>query len=75
MPEGSYTTSLFTAGKARVAQKVGEEGVELALARMKEDRAEIADEAADLLYHMLVLLADSDMSLADAVAVLKKRHG
>ena len=75
MPEGSYTTSLFTAGKARVAQKVGEEGVELALARIKEDRAEIADEAADLLYHMLVLLADSDMSLADAVAVLKKRHG
>ena len=75
MPEGSYTTSLFTAGKARVAQKVGEEGVELALARMKDDRAEIADEAADLLYHMLVLLADADMSLADAVAVLKKRHG
>ena len=75
MPEGSYTTSLFTAGKARVAQKVGEEGVELALARMKDDRAEIADEAADLLYHMLVLLADVDMSFADAVAVLKKRHG
>ena len=75
MPEGSYTTSLFTAGKARVAQKVGEEGVELALARMKDDRVEIADEAADLLYHMLVLLADADMSLADAVAVLKKRHG
>lgn len=75
MPEGSYTTSLFAAGKARVAQKVGEEGVELALARMKEDRAEIAEEAADLLYHVLVLLADADMSLADAVAVLKKRHG
>ena len=75
MPEGSYTTSLFAAGKARVAQKVGEEGVELALARMKDDRAEIADEAADLLYHLLVLLADADMSLADAVAVLKKRHG
>ena len=75
MPEGSYTTSLFTAGKARVAQKVGEEGVELALARMKDDRVEIADEAADLLYHTLVLLADADMSLADAVAILKKRHG
>ena len=75
MPEGSYTTSLFTAGKARVAQKVGEEGVELALARMKDDRDEMANEAADLLYHMLVLLADADMSLADAVAVLKKRHG
>jgi len=75
MPEGSYTTSLFESGKARVAQKVGEEGVELALARMKDDRSEIADEAADLLYHMLVLLADSDMSLADAITVLKRRHG
>ena len=75
MPEGSYTTSLFKAGKARVAQKVGEEGVELALARMKEDRGEMANEAADLLYHMMVLLADADMSLEDAVAVLRARHG
>ena len=65
----------MTAGTARDGRKVGEEGVELALARMKDDRVEIADEAADLLYHMLVLLADADMSLADAVAVLKKRHG
>ncbi len=75
MPDDSYTTSLFAAGAARVAQKVGEEGVELALARMKDDRAEIADEAADLLYHMLVLLADSGMSLEDAVDVLRLRHG
>ena len=73
-PTGSYTTSLFAAGKARIAQKVGEEGVELALARMKDDRAEIANEAADLLYHILVLLADSDMSLADALKVLQQRH-
>lgn len=75
MPDGSYTTSLFSAGAARIAQKVGEEGVELALARMKDDRAEIANEAADLLYHMLVLLADSDMSLEDAVDILRQRHG
>jgi len=75
MPEGSYTTSLFKAGKARVAQKVGEEGVELALARMKDDRDEMANEAADLLYHLLVLLADADMSIEDAVAVLRARHG
>ena len=75
MPEGSYTTSLFKAGKARVAQKVGEEGVELALARMKDDREEMANEAADLLYHLMVLLADADMSLEDAVAVLRARHG
>ena len=75
MPEGSYTTSLFAEGKARLAQKVGEEGVELALARMKDDRAEIANEAADLLFHMIVLLVDADMSLDDALEVLKKRHG
>ena len=74
MPEGSYTTSLFSAGKARVAQKVGEEGVELALARMKDDSEEMANEAADLLYHLMVLLADADMSLEDAVAVLRARH-
>lgn len=75
MPTGSYTSSLFQAGAARVAQKVGEEGVELALARMKEDREEMANEAADLLFHMMVLLADADMSLDDALAVLRKRHG
>ncbi|NCF48315.1 MAG: bifunctional phosphoribosyl-AMP cyclohydrolase/phosphoribosyl-ATP diphosphatase HisIE [Bacteroidetes bacterium] len=73
-PGGSYTTTLFAAGKARVAQKVGEEGVELALARMKDDREEIANEAADLLFHMMVLLADAEMSLDDAVAVLRNRH-
>lgn len=75
MPEGSYTTSLFEAGKARMAQKVGEEGVELALARMKDDRDEMANEAADLLYHLMVLLADADMALEDAVTVLRSRHG
>ena len=75
MPEGSYTTSLFQAGAARVAQKVGEEGVELALARMKDDREEMANEAADLLFHMMVLLADAGMSLDDALSVLRKRHG
>ena len=75
MPPSSYTTSLFESGKARIAQKVGEEGVELALARMKDDRAEIANEAADLLYHMLVLLADADMDLGDVTTVLAERHG
>ena len=74
MPEGSYATSLLSEGKSRIAQKVGEEGVELALARMKDDKDEIANEAADLLFHMLVLLADADMSLGDVLTVLKKRH-
>jgi len=74
MPEGSYTTSLFTEGKARIAQKVGEEGVELALARMKDDSEEMANEAADLLFHMMVLLEDAGLSLADVVSVLQDRH-
>ena len=74
MPEGSYTTSLFAEGKARIAQKVGEEGVELALARMKDDSAEMANEAADLLFHMMVLLEDAGLSLADAISVLQNRH-
>jgi phosphoribosyl-AMP cyclohydrolase / phosphoribosyl-ATP pyrophosphohydrolase len=74
MPEGSYTTILFAEGKARIAQKVGEEGVELALARMTEDSAEMANEAADLLFHMMVLLEDAGLSLADAINVLQDRH-
>jgi phosphoribosyl-AMP cyclohydrolase / phosphoribosyl-ATP pyrophosphohydrolase len=74
MPKGSYTTSLFAAGKARIAQKVGEEGLELALARMKGDSAEMANETADLLFHMMVLLEDAGLSLADAVNVLQERH-
>ena len=74
MPEDSYTTSLFAGGKALIAQKVGEEGVELALARMKDDRAEMANEAADLLFHMMVLLEDAGLSLADAISVLQNRH-
>ena len=74
MPECSYTTSLFAEGKARIAQKVGEEGIELALARMKDDSAEIANEAADLLFHMIVLLEDAGLSLADAINVLQVRN-
>jgi phosphoribosyl-ATP pyrophosphohydrolase/phosphoribosyl-AMP cyclohydrolase len=61
-------------GVARVAQKVGEEGVETALAALKAGRKELAGEAADLLYHLIVLLRVKKMSLADAIAVLEKRH-
>lgn len=75
MPEKSYTTSLFREGKSRIAQKVGEEGVELALARMKDDREEMANEAADLLFHMLVLLEDGELELDDVLKVLRQRHG
>ena len=74
MPADSYTASLFADGKARIAQKVGEEGVELALARMKDDPTEIATETADLLFHIMVLLQDAGLTLNDVIKVLKERH-
>lgn len=74
-PEGSYTTRLFEAGIKRISQKVGEEGVETALAATSGDREELVNESADLLYHLLVLLRASDLDLADVTAVLETRHG
>lgn len=70
----SYTVRLVKEGVARCAQKVGEEGVETALAAMQPNNKEFAGEAADLLYHLIVLLRAKKLSLADAVAVLEKRH-
>lgn len=74
-PAGSYTTTLFEAGVARIAQKVGEEGVETALAAVTANDAALAGEAADLLYHLLVLLRARGLSLDDALGVLRARHG
>ena len=74
MPENSYTSRLFREGASRIAQKVGEEGVELALARMKNDPEETKNEAADLLFHMMVLLEDSGLALSDVVEVLQNRN-
>lgn len=62
-PESSYTAHLFSKGVKRCAQKVGEEGVEVALAATAGDRDELTNESADLLYHLLVTLAASDVSL------------
>lgn len=73
-PPGSYTTRLFEGGVRGIAQKVGEEGVETALAAVAQGDAELSGEAADLLYHLLVLLRARGLSLADAVAVLRARH-
>ena len=73
-PEGSYTTRLFESGVRAVAQKVGEEGVETALAAVAQDDAALAGEAADLLFHLAVLLQSRGMALGDAVAVLRARH-
>jgi phosphoribosyl-ATP pyrophosphohydrolase/phosphoribosyl-AMP cyclohydrolase len=64
-PPGSYTTSLFDAGIRRIAQKVGEEGVETALAAVAQDDAALLGEAADLVFHLLVLLRARGLGLAD----------
>ncbi|KTF40384.1 phosphoribosyl-ATP pyrophosphatase [Xanthomonas translucens] len=73
-PPGSYTTQLFEKGTRRIAQKVGEEGVETALAGVAQDDAALLGESADLLYHLTVLLRARGLALADAVAVLEARH-
>lgn len=73
-PKSSYTASLFAKGVKRIAQKVGEEGVESALAAMAGDREELKNEAADLLFHLLVLLRSQKLELADVIAILKQRH-
>ena len=73
-PESSYTAKLLAAGTQRVAQKVGEEGVELALAATTNDRQKIIDESADLFYHTLVLLRAKDVSLEEVTARLAERH-
>jgi phosphoribosyl-ATP pyrophosphohydrolase/phosphoribosyl-AMP cyclohydrolase len=72
---GSYTASLATSGRQRIAQKVGEEAVELALASVSDNREEIIDEAADLVYHLLVLLQEQDLELGHVIARLQERHG
>jgi phosphoribosyl-AMP cyclohydrolase / phosphoribosyl-ATP pyrophosphohydrolase len=73
-PEGSYTAKLAAQGVLKVAQKVGEEGVELALAAAAQDKTRVTSEAADLLYHLILLLHLRELSLADVVAELESRH-
>ncbi|WP_375394267.1 phosphoribosyl-ATP diphosphatase [uncultured Sphingomonas sp.] len=71
----SYTASLFARGRARIAQKLGEEATETVIAAMGDDRQAIVPEAADLLYHLLVLLADAGLSIDDVRAELARREG
>ena len=73
-PSNSYTTSLFEQGLRRIAQKVGEEGVETALAGVVQDDDALLGESADLLFHLTVLLRARGLSLQDAVDVLVARH-
>lgn len=75
LPEDSYTASLFTheKGENAVLEKLGEEVTEVVLAAKDDDREEIAHESADIVYHLLVLLAMKDMELKDLVAELDSR--
>lgn len=73
-PKSSYTASLYASGTKRIAQKVGEEGVETALAATVNDREELTNEASDLLYHLLVLLQDQDLDLSRIINNLRQRH-
>ncbi|MFW5708502.1 MAG: bifunctional phosphoribosyl-AMP cyclohydrolase/phosphoribosyl-ATP diphosphatase HisIE [Bacteroidota bacterium] len=73
-PETSYTARLFEKGLPRIAQKVGEEAVECVIEAMKGDKEKFKEEASDLLYHLLVLLAQQELDIADVVKVLEGRH-
>ncbi|MGR5303847.1 bifunctional phosphoribosyl-AMP cyclohydrolase/phosphoribosyl-ATP diphosphatase HisIE [Vibrio mediterranei] len=73
-PQSSYTASLYARGTKRISQKVGEEGVEVALAATSGDKAELICESADLIYHLMVLLQDQGLSMNDVVNKLKERH-
>ena len=73
-PAGSYTTKLFDGGMRRIAQKVGEEGVETALAAVAQGDEELLGEAADLVFHLTVALRARGMSLGDVVKILAERH-
>ncbi|HDL6607967.1 bifunctional phosphoribosyl-AMP cyclohydrolase/phosphoribosyl-ATP diphosphatase HisIE [Yersinia sp. 22-579] len=73
-PASSYTAKLYASGTKRIAQKVGEEGVETALAATVNDREELTNEASDLMYHLLVLLQDQDLDLSKVIGRLRERH-
>ena len=74
MPAGSYTAALFSQGEDRILKKVGEESAEVIIAAKNGDRRELAGETADLLYHLLVLLAYRGLTPHDVFAELRRRR-
>jgi phosphoribosyl-AMP cyclohydrolase / phosphoribosyl-ATP pyrophosphohydrolase len=74
LPEDSYTTRLFKEGADRIIQKVGEEAIETVIAAKNRDKIEIVNEVSDLIYHLLVMLADQDIELEEIVDKLVERH-
>ena len=73
-PDSSYTARLYASGTKRIAQKVGEEGVETALAATVNDRDELTNEASDLVYHLMVLLQDQNLDFSAVINNLRARH-
>lgn len=74
-PESSWTAKLLSKGPEKCAEKFGEEAIEAIIEAVKGNRAGLTSEAADVLYHLLVMLAARDVSLADVLAELDRRHG
>ncbi|WP_259781850.1 phosphoribosyl-ATP diphosphatase [Aestuariispira ectoiniformans] len=74
-PETSHTARLFSKGTAKIAQKVGEEGVEVVIEAMKGDGEKLTSESADLLFHLMVLWADQGLTPQDVIAELARRQG
>ena len=74
-PEGSYTATLFASGINKIAQKVGEEAVEVVIEAKEPDTTRLKEETADLLFHLLVLLQERGVDLEEVMEVLQKRHG
>lgn len=73
-PPGSYTAELAAAGVAKIARKIGEEAIELALAGVTEGDERVREEAADVLYHVMLMLAVRGLSFGDVVTELERRH-
>ena len=74
-PSSSYVAKLTARGRAKIAQKLGEEAVETVIAAVADDRDGVVGEAADLMFHLVVLLADMELSLDDVDAELQRREG
>ncbi len=74
MPEGAYTTYLFTEGIDKICKKVGEEATEVVIGAKNRDKKEVTWETADLIYHLLVLLQEQKISVYDVMEVLVERH-
>ena len=74
-PGSSYVASLFAKGREKMAQKVGEEATETIIAALSGDPSKLTSEVADLLFHVMVLLADSGLSITDVLTELERREG